>query len=367
MPLRGGMANAIGKTLGRIERTIDRGKVAVKTRLGLWQKPEVQVFRGHGSPALLRVSGRVVEETGTRELGPRVGRLRNALNTFRRMESDELPGVRLRVSACDVEVVATSDHEGFFSVELACDGAQPGWHQVEAEILESPSGHTGIRGTGEVLVVSDDCELGYVSDLDDTVVQTGARNKVTQTRLLLARNARQHEPFPGVADLYTLLVRGPDGHSPQPLFYLSRSSWGLYDLFVDFMGARGIPRGPMFLMDAAVIEEKSTAVGREHHKLDVLAEILEAHPELRVVLIGDSGQHDPETYLEAVRRWRSRIRAVWLRDVTDEKRDAEVRRIVAEIESMGVPALATAKSSEMAAHAERLGLIPAGSAATVAR
>ena len=361
------MTNALAKMLGRIERTLDRGKVALKTRLGLWQTPTVQVFRGHGTPTLLRVSGRVVEKTGTREVGPSVGRGRNALLTFRRMESDEVPGVRLRVTACDTELQTTTDHEGFFAVELACEGVQPGWHRAEAEILESPSGHTGIRGSGEILVVADDCEIGYVSDLDDTVVQTGARNKMTQTRLLLMRDALEHEPFPGVADLYTLLSRGPDGHTPQPVFYLSRSSWGLYDLFVDFMSARGIPRGPMFLWDAAVIEEKSPAVGHEHHKLDVLAEILDTHRELRVVLIGDSGQQDPETYLSAVQRWKSRIRAVWLRDVTDEKRDAEVKRIVAGIEALGVPAIATAESSEMAAHAERLGLIPAGSAATVGR
>ncbi|HEX6588134.1 MAG TPA: phosphatase domain-containing protein [Longimicrobiales bacterium] len=362
-----GMANRAKKALGRIEKAIDRGKVALKTRLGLWQRPEVQIFRGHGTPTVLRVAGRVVEKTGTHEVGPSVGRLRNALNTFKRMESDELPGVRLRVRACGVELETTTDDEGFFAVDVACDGVQPGWHHVEAEILASPSGHTGIEGTGEVLVVEDDCELGYVSDLDDTVVQTGARNKMTHTRVLLVRDAFEQEPFEGVADLYTLLVRGADGRTPHPIFYLSRSSWGLYDLFVDFMSHRGIPRGPMFLMDAAVIEEKSAAVGREHHKLDVLAEILETHPQLRVVLIGDSGQHDPETYLDAVRRWKSRIRAVWLRDVTDEKRDAEVKRIVAQIEALGVPALATDRSSEMAALAVRLGFIPAGSAATVDR
>lgn len=355
------------KALARIEKSIDHGKVAVKTRLGLWQKPTVQVFRGHGTPTRLRVTGRIVEDTGTRDVGPSVGRIRNAINTFRRMESDELPGVRLRVRACEAERETMTDDEGFFAVELACERVQPGWHQVEVEILESPSGHSGIRGTGELLVVSDECELGYVSDLDDTVVQTGARNKVTHTRVLLMRDALEQEPFPGVADLYTALTRGPDGRTPHPIFYLSRSSWGLYDLFVDFMSARNIPRGPTFLMDAAVIEEKSQAVGHEHHKLDVLAEILETHPELRVVLIGDSGQHDPETYLAAARRWKSRIRAVWLRDVTDEKRDAEVKRIVAEIEALGVPALATGETTEMAAHAERLGFIPAGSAETAGR
>ena len=358
---------AIREALARVERLLDDGKIALKTRLQLWQKPEVQVFRGHGSPARLCVTGRVVEETGTRGVGSDVGRLRAALNTFRRVESDEIPGSRVRVRVCDLEAEAETDHEGFFAVELDCDGAQPGWHHVEAELLASPAGHAGTIGTGELLVVADDCELGYISDLDDTVIETGARNKMTQTRVLLVRDALDHVAFPGVAELYTLLSRGPDGHSPRPIFYVSRSSWGLHDLFVEFMKAHDVPRGPTFLMDAAVIEEKSPTVGHEHHKIDTIGDILDAHPQLSVVLIGDSGQRDPETYLEAIGRWPDRIRAVWLRDVTDEKRDAEVQRIVAEIRSRGVPALASESSAEMAREAERLGLIPPGSAQSVGR
>lgn len=359
--------NAIRKLLGGIEKGLDRGKVATKTALRLWKRPEVQVFRGHGSPGKLCVTGRVVEETGTRDVGADVSHLRTMVNTFRRMESDELPGSRLRVRACDVSVETETDDEGFFAVELACGDAEPGWHHVDVELLSSPARRDGVTGAGELLVVADDCELGYISDLDDTVIETGARNKLTHTRILLVRDALEQVAFPGVAEFYTLLTRGPDGHTPHPIFYVSRSSWGLYDLFVDFMSTHEIPRGPMFLMDAAVIEERSAAIGHEHHKMDTIGEILEAHPRLRVVLIGDSGQHDPETYLEAVKRWPDRIRAVWLRDVTDEKRDAEVKAIVARIEALGVPALACETTTEMARAAEAAGFIPPGSAASVGR
>ena len=361
------MAERIRKALGTLEKTIDHGKVAAKTKLGLWGKPEVQVFRGHGSPTRLRVTGRVVESTGTREVGADVGHLRTMVNTFRRMESDELPGSRLRVRACDVECIVETDDEGFFAADLACVDTQPGWHHVEVELLSSPSKHEGITGAGELLIVAPDCELGYISDLDDTVIETGARNKLTHTRILLVRDALEQVAFPGVAEFYTLLTRGPDGSTPHPIFYVSRSSWGLYDLFVDFMEAHEIPRGPTFLMDAAVIEERSAAVGHPNHKLDTIAEILDAHPRLRVVLIGDSGQKDPETCLEAVGRWPDRIRAVWLRDGTDGERDAEVKRIVAEIEARGIPTLATGTTAEMAREAERLGFIPPGSAASIDR
>ena len=363
-----GMTNPLKRALGAIERRLDHGKVAAKSRLGLFRKPEVQIFRGHGTPARVRITGRVVEETGTRDVGADVGHLRTMLNTFRRMESDEMPGARLRVRACGAQAETTTDEEGFFALELACADVQPGWHHVEAELLSSPSGHAGVVGTGEVLVVAAECELGYVSDLDDTVIETGARNKLTHTRILLVRDALEQVAFPGVAEFYTLLTRGPDGATPLPVFYVSRSSWGLYDLFVDFMELHEIPRGPTFLMDAAVIEQQSTALGHTNHKLDTIREILEWHPRMQLVLIGDSGQHDPEAYLEVAQKYEERIRAVYLRDVTDdEARDAEVKAIVARIAAMGIPATSCATTTEMARHAEGLGLIPRGSAESIGR
>jgi phosphatidate phosphatase APP1 len=289
------------------------------------------------------------------------------LNTFRRMESDEMPGSRLRVRVCGVEAETETDAEGFFALELDCRDAKPGWHDARVELLSSPSRHEAEPALGELLIVEPDCALGIVSDLDDTVIATGARNKVTHTRILLVRDALEQVAFPGVAEFYRLLMKGADGNGRHPVFYVSRSSWGLYDLFVDFMESHDIPRGPTFLMDAAVIEEKSAAVGHENHKLDTLAEILEMHARMRVVLIGDSGQHDPEAYLEAVRRWPKRVRAVYLRDVTRRKRDREVKRLVEEIERLGVPAAACETTEEMARHAERLGLIPAGSSASIGR
>ena len=361
------MTNPLKRALGRVERAIDHGKAGLKSRLGLFGVPEVQVFRGHGTQTRLRLTGRVVEETGIRDVGPDVGHLRTVLNTVRRMESDEMPGARLRVSVCGVEAETETDAEGFFALDLECRGAAAGWHEARVELLSSPSRHPAAPATGEVLVVEADCGLGIVSDLDDTVIATGARNKLTHTRILLVRDALEQVAFPGVAEFYRLLMRGPDGNGRHPVFYVSRSSWGLYDLFVDFMEAHDVPRGPMFLMDAAVIEEKSAALGHENHKLETLAEILDTHARMRLVLIGDSGQHDPEAYLEAVRRWPDRIRAVYLRDVTGRKRDREVKRLVQDIERLGVPAAACETTGAMAVHAEQLGLIPPGSAATIDR
>ena len=364
--LEDGREGALRRTLARAQRRLRGAKLHLKSRFGLFRPLRIEVYRSHGTVDRLQVIGRVLEETGTRPVGERTGRLRNVLDTLHRLESDEVPDARLRVRGCGAERDATTDQEGFFSLELRCgEPVATGWHPIEVTLLASLADQTGVTGRGEVLVPASDCEFGVISDLDDTVVNTGARRRLTHARILLSRNAYTHEPFPGVAELYRLLLEGADARGANPIFYVSRSAWSLYDLFVDFLDRHGFPKGPMHLMDAAIVEDKSVAVGSEDHKLETVAEILERHPRLPFVLIGDSGQGDAELFLEATRRWPDRIRAVYVRDVTADAREEEVASVLREIEAAGVPALASADAVEMARHAERLGLIRRGGAERV--
>ena len=77
------------------------------------------------------------------------------------------------------------------------------------------------------------------------------------------------------------------------------------------------------------------------------------------VLIGDSGQHDPEVYRRLVERHGARIRAVYIRDVAARgpERAAEVAAIAAALRATGGHLVLAADSVAMAEDAARLGLI----------
>ncbi len=75
------------------------------------------------------------------------------------------------------------------------------------------------------------------------------------------------------------------------------------------------------------------------------------------MLIGDSGQKDPEVYGTIVREHPGRIRAVYIRDVTGARRDREVRAQMEQLRALGVPALAVRHTCEAARHAAEQGLI----------
>jgi phosphatidate phosphatase APP1 len=225
-------------------------------------------------------------------------------------------------------------------------------------LLSSLAGGAGAMGRSEVLVPPPDATFGIISDVDDTVVATRAAHRLERTRIILLNDAHQRRPFPGVAALYRALARGPDGQGANPLFFLSRSPWNLYDLFHRFFALHHLPPAPLFLEDTAQLEPPSQALGGRVPKAERIRRLLELYPRLPFVLVGDSGQEDPEVYREVVRRFPGRIRAVFIRDVSSKaKRDREVERIVQEVCALGVPMRRSRDSVEIATHAAGTGLI----------
>jgi phosphatidate phosphatase APP1 len=62
--------------------------------------------------------------------------------------------------------------------------------------------------------------------------------------------------------------------------------------------------------------------GARVHKLAAIGLLLSDFPKRRFVLVGDSGEQDPEIYGELAREHRGRIVAVIIRNVTGEGADA---------------------------------------------
>jgi phosphatidate phosphatase APP1 len=160
-------------------------------------------YLGYGTSEKLMLCGRVLQDEGFRPITGSERRLRNLVEFVKRLESDELPGARLRATFGGQSVETVSDREGYFSVEFEAPGAAAGWHEIWLELLDLPAAETG-----RVFVPSDDAEFGVVSDLDDTVIQSDVTKKLRMLVKLALSNAHTRKPFEGVAAFYRALHRG---------------------------------------------------------------------------------------------------------------------------------------------------------------
>jgi len=152
------------------------------------------------------------------------------------------------------------------------------------------------------------------------------------------------------------------------MLYVSRAPWSIHEVLEAFFRLKEIPEGPvLFLREWGVSLQNPLPRASEDHKRELVEGMLKRYPDRPFVLIGDSGQHDPEIYADIVRRHPGRIEAVYIRDVDDtESRRAEIERLGAETEEAGCPLVLAADSHTMAMHAAEVGLISEGVVTEVA-
>jgi phosphatidate phosphatase APP1 len=307
----------------------------------------------------MHVSGRVLANEPLWTAGPEDSWWRNLRATWRRLGTAEVPGAVVEVEVAGGHAQAVTDDEGYFRARVQPASAlRPDrlWHDGEVRLAANPA----IRQPVFVLTPPADACFGVVSDLDDTVVRTDVANRLRMFRELFLGNARTRLPFHGVAAFYRALHRGPEGKRLNPLFYVSSSPWNLYDLLLDFLEHRDIPVGPLFLRDWGVSEHELLPSGHSVHKRGVIRQILETYPAMPFVLIGDSGQEDPEIYRDVVRDYPSRILAVYIRNVTPQPmRQRAIRQLAHEVEAAGSTLILSDDTLSAARHAAEHGWIDA--------
>lgn len=351
MGLRGRLVDAIA----RAEEALDRLKLRYKERFDRFNPAHIRAYRGYGTARELHLRGRVMEanETG---FDPHPSIWRRVRNSIRRVETDEIRGARVRITFRGQTVEAVADDEAFFTCRIQLDEpVDPGWHKVELEVVESMASADTGSVDEEVMVPSPDAEFMVLSDLDDTVLRSGADHKLSLARTFLMNDARTRIPFEGVVEFYRALAAGSDGEQQNPFVYLSRSPWNFYEMFVGFMDHLGFPRGPVILRDYGL----RGMLGDDDHpyKEQAVRRFFRLYPDMPFVLLGDSGQEDPEIYRDIAMEDPHRVRAIFIRDVTTPERDREVREIAAQLHEMGVPMILAEDSEAAAEKAAELGLI----------
>ena len=334
---------------GPLDDKLDNLKDKLTARFGSDREMYVQAYRWYGSAEILSVRGRVLRDNGLATAQDDDTLWDNLLNTYRRFNSDEVRFANVRLAFHGQSWTVSADKEGYISADLPLTQPVPaGWHNVTIETPDFPNSKAA---QAPVLIVDDSAAHGIISDIDDTILQTHATELLKVAKLTLLGNAQMRLPFSGVASFYNALQQGSNGTQNNPIFYVSSSPWNLYDLLTDFMTLQNIPPGPLCLRDLGIDRDKLITTGHGSHKLSQIKQIMETYPHLPFILIGDSGQHDPEIYRQVAELYPGRINAIYIRDVAAEKRDTEVEAIADLMRDAQVELLLAEDSYVAAAHA----------------
>jgi phosphatidate phosphatase APP1 len=152
-----------------------------------------------------------------------------------------------------------------------------------------------------------------ISDIDDTI----KISQVADRKEMLANTfLREFRAVPGMADAYRQLAE--DGFA---FHYVSGSPWQLYKPLADFFLKERFPAGSLHLKNFRLSNPATllNLFAQEDYKQAAIEPILMAFPLRKFILIGDSGEKDPEIYGALARMYSAQIALVLIRNVNNEK------------------------------------------------
>ena len=180
------------------------------------------------------------------------------------------------------------------------------------ELADQPA----VVAEGIVRLISDG-GLSVISDIDDTIKVSGVGNR---KELLANTFLREFKSVTGMAELYQQWdALGASFH------YVSSSPWQLYRALQGLHTELRFPAGTMHLRNFRLRDQlfKKFRI-RRHGKVSAIQSLLKGLPGQKFVLIGDSGEKDPEIYRRICRRFPGRVIGLFIRDLphrrmTDER------------------------------------------------
>lgn len=198
---------------------------------------------------------------------------------------------------------------------LEAQNSSDGWLTFKAVSNEH-------SGKGKVRLIDPE-GISVISDIDDTIkiseMPAGSR--------IAVKNAffKEYTAAPGMADLYKQWRN-------TPVHYVSGTPRQFYQPLAEFLLSEriGFPNGTFHLRDVRKnllsldtwgdIEDIITNENVTYkHKLEQITKIMQDFPARAFILVGDSGQYDPEIFREVDTTFPGRVIEIIIRDITNDR------------------------------------------------
>ena len=269
--------------------------------------PAVLLSPALGRPGGVALQGRVLAETphGSTAL----------TRNLRSLAARNWKGAKVEVSFQGTAATVTSGEDGNFQVTLQPAPGRsfpPGRHSAQASVK-------GAAATASVEILADPTPFLVISDFDDTL----AISEVTQPEKLvtnaLLRDEETQKVVPGMSGFYGCL--GTEAKAPPGFALVSGSPVQFLPRVGAFLERHRFPEG--FGLYLRVLGPHSLS----GYKQPIIRGLLERFPH-PVVLVGDSGEKDPEIYAQIREEFPGRVRAIYIRDAGNTANAARFQDMV---------------------------------------
>ncbi|MFY7875972.1 MAG: phosphatidate phosphatase App1 family protein, partial [Pirellula sp.] len=196
------------------------------------------------------------------------------------------------------------------------DASVPSQDANQMEVLQKWDVGLGGQASSQVFL-AERSGVSVVTDIDDTIKLT----EVNSRRRMLQRTfSEPFEPIEGMANIYQRWAeQGALFH------YVSSSPWQIYDALNQFLVDNAFPSGSMHLKWFRLRDElfKRWQLLRRKSKGGVIRTLIRRLPQRSFVLVGDSGERDPEIYAKLASKFPRQVTRICIRQIQANPLDPE--------------------------------------------
>lgn len=304
----------------------------------MFKKDPLQIiaFQGYGTDTHFYARGRALEDESIDLENQNTWHL--IVNTWKRFETDEIKNVGIKVSLPNGKVLnGKTDRDGYYKIDanlkdLSKLTNNEGWLSFELSYNDANIKRTiqnDNRFPGEILIPSTKAQFGVASDIDDTILHTGVVSTLKWKVIYnsVFKHAKNRIPLEGAAEFYHKLHRGASGQNANPIFYVSHSPWNLYRYLELFLRQHSFPKGPILLRNLSNLLRRQPQNQKPQKEREII-NLLKTYPNLPFILIGDSGEDDPDIYIKIAEEFPERILAIYLRSVKHKAKMQKVKSLL---------------------------------------
>ena len=286
------------------------------------QDNEQWIVRYHGwifEPETFgEINGALRTALGISKQGEEDSLLQKRLNWFK---VDNERGKQLTIQIADKTFkLNPSEANGHFSGDLPVSAAMmkslQGTSNSNYVNFKAVTDKEDTRAFAGQIQLIDKTGLSVISDIDDTIKIS---NVIDKKELLINTFMRAFKVAPGMPALYQQWRQD----RAAVFHYVSASPWQLYPDLSQFMQSSGFPQGLFHMKlfrwkDSSFLNLFADPVT---YKMEIIEAILKRHPQRRFILVGDSGEKDPEVYGMIAREYPHQIERILIRKVGNDNSD----------------------------------------------
>jgi phosphatidate phosphatase APP1 len=263
------------------------------TAAAAFAAPQILLFPAIGRPDEVTVHGRVLKEAPTRGSS-------TLSRNLRRLTAPDWEGAPVELSFHGSKVKTRAGPDGVFEATFSFGdraAPAPGIREVEARV-------PGAVARQMIRVVDPKAPFLVISDFDDTVALTNVTDRSRFFAAALLQDADTQPAIAGMSAFYHCLV--VEQRIPVPLAFVSGSPHQYAGRISAFLRRNGFPMAGLYLRDFGPDTLSD-------YKQPAIRSLLRALNQ-KVILIGDSGEHDPEVYAQIRREFPDRVLGIYIRD-----------------------------------------------------